>query len=112
MFNKKIKKMIKRETGKSIEKGMVRIVNSSNRCFCGKPFDNEGVCANGHLQNKEYDVPENLMKNQKNRHDSIPVKEEECKKRFANRCSICGAYIPEDDNICDNGHMVGVKYTK
>lgn len=102
--------MIKSEIGKSAGKGMLRITNSSNRCFCGQPFDNEGVCANGHLRGKEYDVPENVVRNKQRRHDSTPAKREECKKRFANRCSICGAYILEGDNVCDNGHMIGVKY--
>lgn len=31
--------------------------------------------------------------------------------KFAScRCNICGGFIPEGDDVCDNGHMLGQKY--
>lgn len=27
------------------------------------------------------------------------------------RCNICGAFIPEGDDTCDNGHTLGEQYS-
>jgi ribosomal protein L32 len=98
----------------SSRKRMVKISNSLNRCFCGQPFDSDGVCANGHIQDQEYFFPENEVRNKRtnktrNKKRNKSTKLTVCKP-FACRCSICGAYIPEGDNVCDNGHMIGVEY--
>ncbi|MFA5000264.1 MAG: hypothetical protein WC545_02820 [Patescibacteria group bacterium] len=30
---------------------------------------------------------------------------------FGNRCTICGSYFGEDEDVCGQGHMIGVKYS-
>lgn len=90
--------------------GMVPIINSGLKCFCGHPFDQEGVCANGHLQNETYNVPENMTRKKVQRRKSYLNNPHIC-KRFGTRCGICGAYIPECDNVCDNGHILGIRYS-
>ncbi len=103
-------------TEKLAPKGMVKVVNNGfgNRCvICGNHFDSEGVCSNGHFKNSEYLVSEDVIrKNQsQERTDKKKkvVKSEVC-QTFGNRCTICGSYFDEGDNVCANGHMLGVKY--
>jgi hypothetical protein len=102
--------MIKKEIGESAPKGMMTIRNYFAKCFCGQPFDNEGICNNKHFKNEEYFVPINMVRErfgQKNSSEDIHI----C-KAMGNFCSICGAHIPEGDDICDNGHILGIKYLK
>jgi|GEM_PF-6246959 hypothetical protein len=30
---------------------------------------------------------------------------------FGNRCSICGTFFPEGDNVCGQGHLIGEGYS-
>ncbi|MFP4515089.1 MAG: hypothetical protein ACLFNO_03755 [Parcubacteria group bacterium] len=92
-------------------KGDVRkITNSLSKCICGHFFDQDGVCANGHFQDEEYFISGNLQSEKKKENSSLK-KEGTCQP-FANRCNICGTYIPEGDNVCEHGHVIGVTYSK
>ena len=100
--------MIKREFGKSVPKGFVLVTNAFAKCLCGSHFDSDGVCNNKHFKGHEYYVPKNKVMERLEK-KNVPVDTQVCRS-FGSRCNICGAMIPEGDNICDNGHMLGVKY--
>jgi hypothetical protein len=100
--------MIKREYGEIAQIGMVLVKNPFDKCLCGQVFDQDGVCNNKHFAGQEYFVPENQVRNNLEK-KKIPVEILICRNQN-NHCSICGAAIPEGDNICDHGHMLGVKY--
>lgn len=108
MFNKKIKTMIKVEYGMNPIKGMVVVTNPYSRCLCGSHYDGEGICANRHVRGAKYFVPENMARKHLEK-ENVPVEIKIC-RNINNHCSVCGAPIPEGDNICDNHHMVGLKY--
>jgi len=94
---------------KSSKKKMTKMTNSLNKCFCGQPFDDDGVCANGHIQDEEYFFSEDEIRGETTKKD-IPTPKPRVCKPFGCRCNICGASIPEGDDVCDNGHMIGEEY--
>lgn len=102
--------MIKREMGQKTPKGMVAVRNFFSKCFCGQPFDADGVCNNRHFKDEEYFVPISRARERLNQNDV--TEDITLCKAVGNFCSICGGHIPEGDDICDNGHILGAKYPK
>ncbi len=84
--------------------GGKKIVNKGfgNRCsICGSHFDQAGVCNNGHEQNRTYYYLPETEKEKK-----IVV----CEVFNGCRCTLCGAFFADGDDVCANGHEIGQKY--
>lgn len=85
-----------------------------NRCdVCGKHFNKKGFCNNGHIKNVTYyysphkDILPISV-------DSLPTESTNkmvtCSIYYGNRCSICGAFFGDNDDICANKHQIGQQY--
>jgi hypothetical protein len=109
LFNKKINQIGKRQLERR-EKAMKGFTNSLSKCFCGQPFDQDGVCSNGHLQDEKYFFPVNKLGEKNAKQEDAHKKQGTCEP-FASRCNICGTHIPEGDDTCQHGHIVGVNYS-
>jgi len=97
--------------------GGQKFVNSgfANRCvICGGYFDECGTCNNGHEQGHVYYyLPEGQLKPEKL---VVPQKKEEtmvlCRAFNGCRCTICGGFFGDGDDICASGHEIGQQYHK
>jgi len=92
-----------------------KVVNQGfgNRCLiCGQYFDECGICNYGHEQGREYYYPP--------REESKPKKTAMAQKETTKmvvcqvfsgcRCTICGGFFADGDDICASGHEIGQQY--
>ena len=97
--------------------GGTAIVNSGfgNRCvICGHHFDECGICNFGHYQGKTYYYPPAEKPSSRNPVVAQEKSEDKvvCQVFSSCRCTICGSYFGDGDDICANGHEIGQAYTK
>ncbi|MFA7365258.1 MAG: hypothetical protein WCZ12_02775 [Patescibacteria group bacterium] len=94
--------------------GMVQVSNTNfaNRCtICGGGFEvDSSICPNGHYFGQIYYIdPKDLPKIEKVEKKELEKGAVIC-QAFGSRCNICGSFIPEGDDICNNAHQIGKLY--
>lgn len=96
------------------------MVNSGkgNCCeICHQQFDEAGVCASGHIQGETYyhegSSPQQAV-NQTTRSAAVDKSSAASRSPVCqangNRCTICGGYFADGDDICASGHEIGQQY--
>jgi len=92
--------------------GSVSFVNDGfgNRCLIdGAYFDAGGICNFGHERGRVYYQAKEKKPAPKPRTISKTV-ERVCEVFSGCRCTICGGFFADGDDICANGHMICQKY--
>lgn len=79
-----------------------------NRCIlCGSFFDACGLCGNGHKKNAVYYFPAGTKIWKDNPGQPLTKL---CQAIDSCKCSICGGYFTDGENVCPQGHEVGKEY--
>jgi len=84
-----------------------------NRCvICGSYFDEGGICNNGHQQDRVYyRLPEKKPEPEETRARQVKEAVKKICQVFSGcRCTICGGFFADGDDICAGGHEIGKKY--
>jgi hypothetical protein len=78
------------------------------RCLiCGSFFDACGFCEGGHEKGMTYTLPHGAKIWKDNPHQPLMKL---CQVFDGCKCSICGGYFTDGENICPQGHEVGKQY--
>ncbi|MBU4204900.1 hypothetical protein KKE19_02770 [Patescibacteria group bacterium] len=90
------------------------VVNSGfgNRCICGSYFDECGICNYGHEQGKTYYLSSKKAKPKMTTATPVATEMVTCEVFDSCKCTICGGYFADGDDICAGGHQIGHQYSR
>ena len=94
--------------------GSRKITNGGcgNRCIiCGSYFDEGGICNNRHEHGGTYYVLSEEVGAEELSTPSVEKSQMvECQVFSGCKCTICGGFFADGDDICASGHQIGHKY--
>ncbi len=91
----------------------IRNEGFGNRCvICGSHFDAGGICNYGHQQGQTYYYPPDEKPKPKETAavKTVATKMVTCGVFNSCRCTICGGFFGDGDDICASGHWIGQQY--